>query len=319
MTTEMVPFDFSTIPANLKVMDVSANTLALAGSPPQGKRISIEGGVFRLFADGKEVAKNKDRDMDIVLVKTAPANNRVYYDPTIPYVRGQAVAPLCSSEDGVHVDAKVSTPQSDLCSNCPQNIAGSGTGESRACRYQRRIAVVLAGDLSGAVYQLVLPAKSLFGKGQGTNNLPLEAYARMLAMNNVSIDRMVTKMEFDTDASTPKLTFSPVRHLNANEIALIELQGNTPEAAAAVVGFKGFASKAPVSQDVAVAVTGVSVTAEVEPVAAPVAPAAPKKAAAKAKPAADDEPVAAPAATAEPTPAATRKEKIGDALSAWED
>lgn len=314
MTTEMTLFDFSTIPANLKITEMNENTLSLAGSPPQGKRISIEGGVFRMFADGKEVAKTKDRDMNIVPVKIAKANNRIYYDPSVTYVKGQAVAPLCSSEDGVHSDAKAIAPQSVLCASCPQNIAGSGQGEARACRFQRRIAVVLESDIAGSVYQIVLPAKSLFGKGQGTNNLPLEAYARMLAMNNVNVDRMVAKMEFDTDASTPKLTFSPARHLSASEITIVEAQGSSDEAAAAVVGYRALVPRTPVAR----VVETLLAAPEEDEAPAPVVKKAAVKPAAKAKPVvADDEPE--DVVVVEPAPEATRKEKLSAALSAWGD
>lgn len=313
MTTEIVPFNFGAIPANLKKTELSAATLALAGSgASQGKRISIEGGVFRMIAGGKEVAKRTQRDMDIVLVRTAPANNRVFYDPSIPYVRGQAVPPVCTSVDGIKPDARIKEPQSVTCASCPQNIAGSGTGDSRACRFQRRIAVVLGGDLSGDVYQIVLPATSLFGKGTGTNNLPLEAYARMLAVNNVSIDRMVTKMEFDTDSSTPKLTFSPVRHLDAREIALVEQQGETEEACAAVGEIAATYQALPAPVDAPVVVE-------------PVKPKAVIKAKAIAKPVpvvavvADDEPEtgAEPVVVkAEPN---DRDARIKNALAAWAD
>lgn len=235
MSNELTLFNGGSVPAHIVQRGVSANTLALAGNSFQGKRISIEGGVFRLIMDGKEVAKNKNRDMNIVIVRTAPTNSRVYYDPAVPYVRGQATPPLCSSVDGIKPDAHVSKQQAATCDKCPQNIAGSGNNDSRACRYNRRLAVVLDGDIGGDVYQLQLPATSLFGKGNGsTQNLPLEAYARMLHANNVSIDAIVTKMEFDTDASTPKLTFTAVRYLEPDELATVERQGETPEAEQAI-------------------------------------------------------------------------------------
>lgn len=224
----------TTLPAHIAARELNANTLALAGNAPQGKRISIEGGVFRLIAGGKEIAKNKDRDMNVVIVRTAPTTSRTYYDPSVPYVRGQATAPTCSSTDGVRPDKQVRNPQASACDKCPQNVAGSGNGDSRACRYNRRLAVVLEGDMDGDVYQLNLAATSLFGKGNGTQNLPLEAYARMLASNRVNVDSVVTKVEFDTDASTPKLTFSPVRFLDPKELAIVEAQGNTPEAEQAI-------------------------------------------------------------------------------------
>lgn len=224
------------IPEHIRARGLSANTLALAGNnvTPSGKRISTEGGVFRMIVGGKEIAKSKDREMNIIIVKTAPNNNRIYYDPSVPYVRGQATAPACSSADGIKPDARVKEPQASSCDKCPQNIAGSGNGESRACRYQRRIAVALEGDISGDIYQMTLSATSVFGRTQGTENLPLEAYARILATNNVNIEDVVTRMEFDTDSSTPKLTFSVARFLTPDEVNQSIAQGETKEAEYAV-------------------------------------------------------------------------------------
>jgi len=232
MSTSVSLFNGSlAIPAHIAERGLSANTLALAGNaPPAGKRISTEGGVFRMIVGGKEVAKSKDREMNVIIVKVAPTNNRIYYDPSVPYQRGAATAPACSSADGIKPDARIKTPQASACDKCPQNIAGSGNGESRACRYQRRIAVALEGDIGGEIYQMTLSATSIFGRSTGTQNLPLEAYARMLAANGVNIEDVVTKMEFDTDASTPKLTFSVARFLDPAESKLSIAQGETKEA-----------------------------------------------------------------------------------------
>jgi hypothetical protein len=220
------------VPAHIAARELNATTIALAGTPASGKRISIKGGVWRLIVNGKEVSKNTDRKLSVAIVRTAPANSRTYYEGT--YKEGEVAPPACSSNDGIKPDAHIKNPQASSCDKCPQNIAGSGNGESRACRYSRRVAVVLEGDLSGDVYQLQLPATSIFGKGNGTQNLPLEAYARMLAQNRVNIDSVITRLEFDTDSPTPKITFSPERYLTAEELTIVEEQGLTEEAEQAV-------------------------------------------------------------------------------------
>lgn len=329
MSNSVTLFSGGAVPAHIAQRGLSANTLALAGNAPQGKRISIEGGVFRLVAGGKEVAKNKNRDMNIVIVRTAPNNSRIYYDPSVPYQRGQATPPLCSSSDGVKPDARVAKPQAKTCDSCPQNIAGSGNGESRACRYNRRLAVVLDGDLGGDVYQLTLPATSLFGKGNGgTQNLPLEAYARMLATNNVSIDAVVTKMEFDTDASTPKLTFSAARFLEPDELATVEQQGETPEAEQAI-GMTAFqmdtggaqvnAAPAKASAKPEPANNGFEVSDDEEE--EEVAPSPKKTKQAKPAPVVEsddtDDDVGEPTKAAKPAPA--RESQISNVLAAWGD
>lgn len=307
------------IPEHIRARGLSANTLALAGNnvTPSGKRISTEGGVFRMIVGGKEVAKSKDREMNIIIVKTAPNNNRIYYDPSVPYVRGQATAPACSSADGIKPDARVKEPQASACDKCPQNIAGSGNGESRACRYQRRIAVALEGDIGGDIYQMTLSATSVFGRSQGTENLPLEAYARMLATNNVNIEDVVTKMEFDTDASTPKLTFSVARFLDQDEVNQSIAQGETKDAEYAV-GMGGTTAPALAAPAAA--------PVEAKPIAMPT----PKKTGFQPVVEEEEAPVAAPAAVADeeviPEPAKAVKAEapgrtaaINNVLAAWGD
>ena len=231
MSTDITLFDNNTtVPAHIAARGASATTLALAGKGASSKRISIEGGTFRMIVDGKEMSKSKARDMNIVVVRTAPANSRAYYDPTVVYVKGEHMAPLCSSVHGDKPAADSKEPQSIKCQDCPQNIKGSGKNDSRACRFFRRVAVIVENDMEGAVYQMNIPATSLFGDGVNGKQLPLEAYARMLKSNNVNVDDVVTNMEFDTDASTPKLTFSASRFLTPDELTIVTEQGESDEA-----------------------------------------------------------------------------------------
>jgi len=308
MATELTMFSGNAIPAHIAKRELSKTTLALAGasSGSTTKRISIEGGVFRMMVGGKEVAKNTDRSMNVAIVSTAPANSRIYYDPTVPYVRGQASAPTCSSTDGVKPNPGTKTPQASTCATCPQNIAGSGNGESRACRFQRRLAVVLEGDMTGDVYQVILPATSIFGKGHGTQQLPLEAYARMLHGNRVGVDSVVTKMEFDTDSSTPKLVFSPARFLEEHEQAIVDRQADTPEAERAI-GLNAYQVD-----------TGAPAIAAPKPTTIVDTTAAPK--ASGFQPVAVDEEEAIPEPVkAKPVDADARSAKIANVLDAWSD
>ena len=96
----------------------------------------------------------------------------------------------------------------------------NGTGT--ACRLQWRTAVVLPNDPSGDILQLVLPATSVFGK-EDNGKFPFRAYVQMLASNNISAGRVVTRMQFDTKSPVPKLLFSPVDAVSSTDIeAVIE-------------------------------------------------------------------------------------------------
>lgn len=222
------------LPAHLQGLEMDATTKALAGGGGGGgRRISIRGAVFRMIVDGKQVAENEDRAMNVVIVAAAPTVNRQFYEGT--YEEGVAIAPACFSSDGKTPDKDVAVPQSATCAACPQNISGSGQGDSRACRYQQRLAVVLEGEMDGPVYQLALPATSLFGKGEANaTKLPLQAYARYLAENGLPITSVVTEMRFDTKSATPKLTFKALRPLSAEEYETVKEQGQSAEAHQAI-------------------------------------------------------------------------------------
>lgn len=231
MSNEMTLFEGG-VPSYIKGIEGDETTKALMGGGSTAKRISIRGGIFRMVVGGKEVAKNEARTMDVVIVKAAEHVARQYYAGTYnPDSAGEA--PDCWSSDGRKPDAGVEKPQGASCATCPQNIAGSGQGKSRACRFQQRLAVVMAGDLEGDVYQLALPATSIFGDAQGTK-MPLHAYGRYLAGHGIPVTAVVTEMKFDTDVETPKLTFRPKRPLDEAEYNTCKAQGGTPEALSAV-------------------------------------------------------------------------------------
>lgn len=233
MSTEVALFGGAKLPAYLKGVELDATTKALAGSGGSSRRISIKGGVFRMIVNGEQMAENDDRQMNIVVVAAAPYVNRQFYEAA--YEEDKIASPTCWSADGKTPEATSTNVQSKSCDTCPQNIAGSGQGESRACRYQQRLAVVLEGEIDGPIYQLALPATSLFGKGEpNSTKLPLQAYARYLAQHGTPITAVVTEMKFDTKAATPKLTFKPMRPLTEEEYESIKEQGSSADAQQAI-------------------------------------------------------------------------------------
>jgi hypothetical protein len=207
----------------------SASTLALlrglednltdkiAGSSGS-RRISIEGNVFREIIGGKEVRVSEDRAMQVVVINAAPVS-RTFYAGT--YVKGQKMKPTCWSSDTQSPDAQVPADQrqAKFCKDCAQNIKGSAAqGEGRACRFAQRVAVALASDsgVDDNVYQVNLPATSVFGDADG-QKMPLQAYGRYLKAHNTHVISVVTEMRFDP-AGQMKLVFKPIRPLNEPEL-----------------------------------------------------------------------------------------------------
>ena len=219
------------VPDYLREVELDDLTKSLAGNTGL-KRISIRGGVFRLMVNGEEIAKNENRAMGVVIVNGAPKVSRQYYAGK--YVPGESAPPDCWSNDGEAPDASIENPQHKTCEGCPQNIKGSGQGDSRACRFQQRLAVLLADDIEGGdVYQLTLAATSIFGRGDA-DKMPFQQYAKYVGSQGKNINTLVTEVRLDSDSATPKLTFKPVRFLERNEWEAAREKGNSPAAKAAI-------------------------------------------------------------------------------------
>jgi hypothetical protein len=272
------------------------------GNVSSVKRISIKGGVFRLVAGGKEIASIDERHMNVIIVKAAPKVSRIFYAKS--YDADNIAGPDCWSNDGERPDPTAANKQSVTCMNCPQNAAGSGQGNTRACRYQQRLAVVLENNPTGDVLQLTLPATSVFGKEDGDKR-PLQAYARFLAVQNppVNPEQIVTEMRFDTKAEAPKLHFKPVRWLTEEEYEVIKTQADSPDAQRAIV--MTTAQSDGVKAAPALAIPGKPPAAEKKPQAEPVAEA-------------DEEPEVRSTA-AKPSAVPAKKSKLADIVSDWDD
>ena len=210
-------------------------TKRLLGGGTNYKRISIKGGKFRMIVNGQEAARSKDSTLDVVVVNAAEHVSRQFYAKTFDPTSKVGV-PDCWSNDGKKPDPRSVSPQGRTCDSCPKNIDGSGTnGRGRACRFSRRLAVVLANDVEHSdVYQIQLPATSLFGKAKDEEHMGLDAYVKHLAGYNYSITSVVTEMRFDENAEAPKLYFRGVRRLNENELAAAREKGQTEEAQNAI-------------------------------------------------------------------------------------
>jgi len=306
-------FNPSQAPAFARNNALSETALALTGggTGTSPKRISIKGGVFRLVAGGKEIAAIDERHLDVIIVKAAPKVSRIFYAKA--YDSENITGPDCWSNDGEKPDAAAQNKQAQTCISCPQNQAGSGQGNSRACRYQQRLAVVLESNPTGDVLQLTLPATSVFGKEDGDKR-PLQAYARYLALSNppVSPEMIVTRMRFDTKAESPKLFFQPVRWLNDDEYAVVQEQAASTDASRAVV--MTVAQTDGVKQSAPLSLPGKAPVADEDEAPKPKAAKKPKVEVAE-----DDSEPEVRKDAAKPTAVPEKKSKLADIVSDWDD
>ena len=96
------------------------------------------------------------------------------------------------------------------------------------------LAVMIEGEIDREeVYQLVLPATSIFGEGT-KGKLPLRAYAEFLKGEDAPMSGVITEMKFDTASPTPKLVFRPIRVVEEAEWEVIQKMKESEEAKKAI-------------------------------------------------------------------------------------
>lgn len=199
---------------------VSELTKAVATTTSVRRIQTNTNGTFKRIVGGEQIGKAIRGEFNAIIVAMLPKVSRTFYagkyDPD-----AKPTLPDCWSNNGDVPEAKSPKRQAANCANCRNNIDGSGeNGKGKACRFQRRVALLLEGDNSGDTYQFNIPAKSLFGKGSG-NTHPFESYVRFLAANDESVDYVVTNIAYNLDADTMELQFTPVRPITDEEYELV--------------------------------------------------------------------------------------------------
>lgn len=184
-------------------------------------------GTFKRIINGEQIGNAIRGEINVIIVGALPKVSRIYYSEKFDPNK-EATLPNCWSNLGDKPEAAAEDKQHSNCTDCPQNIKGSGDTGGKACRYQRRIAVMVEGDESGDVYQFNVPAKSLFGKGTG-NVHPFESYVKFLIANGESPDNVVTNISYDLNADSMELLFTPLRNINDEEYELVKASQSKPE------------------------------------------------------------------------------------------
>jgi hypothetical protein len=200
---------------------------SLASSTTSRRIQTNTNGTFKRIINGEQIGNAIRGEINLIIVGALPKVSRIYYkekyDPN-----GEPTLPNCWSNLGDKPEGAAADKQHSNCADCPKNVKGSGENGSKACRYQRRISVLVEGDASGDVYQFNVPAKSLFGKG--INNVhPFESYVKFLIANGESPDNVVTNVSFDANADTMELLFTPLRNVSDEEYEMVKAAQGKPE------------------------------------------------------------------------------------------
>ena len=223
--SNIIPFDSGNLPAYLKAPNrVVANddltSHASAGGFPV---MSIKGKNFTVVRDGDRTVLTKEVDgetmavqsIDVVLVKANKGTSKVFYAKGYQE-GGEATKPDCFSNFGDRPDPTVAAPQAKSCAVCPNNQWGSKIGDNggkgKACQDSVRMAIATP-DLINDPYLLRVPPASIKSLGE---------YGKMLAKRGVGYSMVVTKIGFDMESPTPKLTFKPTGLLSDAAFAQVQ-------------------------------------------------------------------------------------------------
>lgn len=222
----IIPFDSgSNLPAFLKKVDIAALNSDLTAHAGGGfPVISIKGKVFAVVRDGdREIQMNpKDPDsaatsLNVVLLKANKGTSKVFYIKGYDKDTSEGQKPDCYSNDGVEPAADAQNKQAKKCATCPHNQWGSrvsekGATKGKACADAVRMAVAPAGQINDAMLLRVPPA-SIKALGE---------YGQMLAKRGVGYNMVVTKVGFDLQAESPKLTFAAIGLLDDDGFAEVQ-------------------------------------------------------------------------------------------------
>lgn len=222
----LIPFESGNLPSYLKNVDLSQFNGDLTAHASSGfPSLSIKGKVFAIVRDGERtiLPNPKDPDspatsIDAVLVKANKGTSKVFYANGYDE-SGENKKPDCFSNDGTRPDSSVESPQAKSCALCPNNQWGSkvsdkGSSKGKACQDSVRMAIAAA-DMINDPMLLRVPPASIRALGE---------YGKMLDKRGVSYNMVVTKIGFDMESPTPKLTFKPVGLLSEdsyNEVQMV--------------------------------------------------------------------------------------------------
>lgn len=227
---QIVPQAKTQLPAHLQALAAStaitaANAAASAGIMAGGwPRISIKGSRFRLQTPQGDEQVVEAMHLDVIVVDANPFGlSKVYfkgaYDPSV-----ENAAPDCYSDNGVGPSNRSKEPQSGTCASCPHNVWGSkilpSGAKSRVCSDYKKLAVLIADNPDGPVFELRLPSASLANWA---------AYVDQLNKRGIPTAAVVTKLKFDTQSDYPKLIFEASGWANEEQARVVLEVINTEE------------------------------------------------------------------------------------------
>ena len=165
--------------------------------------------------------------LDIVILAANPNQSRIYYEGA--YSEGSANPPDCASTDGKKPDPGVPSPQSTLCSICPNSVWGSRGGGSRAqaCQEHRRLAVLVMPWMFKGMLEKPL-MKPIFLKVPPASLTPLKRFADSMDHRGIPLESVVTRITWEPNKLF-QMKFDVTQSLTNQEAPLVLKLADGPE------------------------------------------------------------------------------------------
>lgn len=220
--SNIIPFEGAKVPAYLKQAEAAPANELMANVGGGGFPVmSIKGKSFTIVKGGERTTLMNPNDEDevatsitAVILKANASLSKIWYAKA--YAEGSDAKPDCFSNDGIAPDPSVESPQAKKCSICPKNEWGSRIGDDgrkgKACSDSRRLAIAPPDDLENPMLLRAPPATLK----------PLAEYGAELAKRGVPYNAVITKIGFDREAASPKLTFKPVGFLSEEQYTKVQ-------------------------------------------------------------------------------------------------
>lgn len=208
------------LPAHLMNFGSASNLgLNVVGGINIGKahpRVSIKQNRFRLIDEQGQEFVVPQLYLDVIIVGANPVVSKMYYAGAYNPQAAEAEAPTCWSDNGTAPSSRASTPQSGTCEACPHNVWGSKVtpagSKIKACADSKKMAVILVDNPTGPVYELRVPGASLEN---------IKAIAESMSAKGVPLPGLIIRLTFDETAGYPKLLFTAVNYISADQKAAV--------------------------------------------------------------------------------------------------
>ena len=171
------------------------------------------------YIDGEQV-----NSLDLVIVEVKPMERTYWGRGHRVDKESKTYSPLCWAADTTRPEPTSYKPQSTRCIDCPQNVQGSGSHNTKACKFSQRLTVAV--PPFGAPFLFKVNGSSLFTQNQG-GGFNLRNYTKHLEENDEKLDSVLTHAFFSSHGRGA-VVFKPVRSLTEDEIEEVQKLQHPP-------------------------------------------------------------------------------------------